>query len=62
MPALPIPLAAPDAPVRLDVKAVLDRAYDDADYGKYIYQETPVPALSAAAESWAQAIVSGVRR
>ncbi len=45
LPVLPIPLAAPDAPVRLDLKAVLDRAYDAADYGKYIYQETPVPAL-----------------
>jgi hypothetical protein len=47
LPVLPVPLAAPDAPVRLDLKAVLDRAYDDADYGKYIYQETPSPPLSA---------------
>lgn len=61
LPALPIPLEPPDPPVRLDLKAVLDGAYDDADYGKYIYQETPVPPLSAADETWAQAIISATR-
>jgi Protein of unknown function (DUF4058) len=58
LPVLPIPLALPDPPVRLDLKAVLDRAYDDADYGKYIYQETPDPPLSAADEAWARALIS----
>jgi hypothetical protein len=59
LPVLPIPLALPDAPVRLDLKAVLDRAYDDADYGKYIYQETPDQPLSAADETWARALILG---
>jgi hypothetical protein len=55
LPNLPIPLAENDPPVHLDLKAVLDRTYDQADYGKYIYQETPEPPLSADDEAWARA-------
>jgi hypothetical protein len=54
LPKIPIPLAAPDADVFLDLRAVLDRAYDGADYGKYIYDETPEPPLSAEDEAWAK--------
>lgn len=57
LPVIPIPLAAPDPPVRLDVRAVLDRAYDAADYSKYVYQETPDPALSQEDEAWARQFV-----
>ena len=55
LPVLPIPLDDPDPPVSLDLKAVLDRAYDAADYAKYIYQETPEPPLSAEDDTWARA-------
>jgi hypothetical protein len=57
LPVIPIPLAAPDLPVRLDLRAVLDRAYDAADYGKYIYQETPEPPLTPEEEAWARSFV-----
>lgn len=57
LPNLPIPRAEPDPPVHLDLKAVLDRTYDLADYGKYIYEESPEPSLSAEDEAWARAIV-----
>jgi hypothetical protein len=59
LPNLPVPLAENDPPVHLNLKAVLDRTYDLADYGKYIYQETPEPPLSADHEAWALAIAVG---
>ena len=57
LPVVPIPLLAPDPDVSLDLQAVLDRTYDGADYGKYIYGEAPDPPLSAEDEAWAQAFV-----
>jgi hypothetical protein len=53
LPSLPIPLEPPDSDVLLDLKAVVDRAYDAGDYGKYIYQEMPEPPLAAADAEWA---------
>ena len=57
LPIIPIPLSSPDAPVSLDLRSVLDRAYDAADYGKYIYQEKPEPPLNPADEAWARTII-----
>lgn len=57
LPAVPIPLTAPDPPVTLDLQAVLDQAYDSADYGKYIYTETPEPPLAPADAAWARQFV-----
>ncbi len=54
---VPIPLPAPDPDVLLDLQAVLDRTYDAADYGKYIYGETPEPPLSPEDETWARPLV-----
>jgi len=62
LPNLPIPLAETDPLVHLDLKAVLDQTYDLADYGKYIYQETPEPPLSAEDEAWARGIIVGAAR
>jgi hypothetical protein len=61
LPAVPIPLAAPDPSVLLDLQAVLHRVYDAADYGKYIYAETPQPPLSPSDASWAQQFVPSNR-
>jgi hypothetical protein len=57
LPVVPIPLKPPDADVPLDLKAVLDRVYDAADYGKYIYGETPEPPLSEEDAAWARQFV-----
>lgn len=57
LPVIPIPLSAPDPDVLLDLQAVLDRAYDAADYGKYIYSETPEPPLSAEQLAWARQFI-----
>ena len=60
LPVIPIPLIAPDADVSLDLQAVLDRAYDAAQYGKYIYSEVPEPPLSPNDADWAKQFVPSV--
>lgn len=57
LPVVPVPLAAPDPNVSLDLQAVLHRVYDAADYGKYIYGEAPQPPLSPSDAAWAQQLV-----
>jgi hypothetical protein len=57
LPVIPIPLLPPDSDVLLDLQAVLDRTYDAADYGKYIYGETPDPPLSPEDEAWARQFI-----
>jgi hypothetical protein len=57
LPVVPVPLLAPDPDVSLDLQAVLHRTYDAADYGKYIYSETPEPPLSAEDEGWVRQFV-----
>jgi hypothetical protein len=57
LPVIPIPLTAPDPDVLLDLQAVLDRVYDAADYGKYIYSETPEPPLSEEQLAWARQFI-----
>jgi hypothetical protein len=53
LPVVRVPLAAPDPDAHLDLQAVLDRAYDAAGFGTYIYSETPEPPLSADDADWA---------
>lgn len=57
LPLIPIPLSAPDPDVELDLQEVLHRTYDAADYGKYIYAETPDPPLRQEDETWAREII-----
>ncbi|HUY33752.1 MAG TPA: DUF4058 family protein [Pirellulales bacterium] len=53
LPVVGVPLAAPDPHVELDLQAILDRVYDEAGYGRYIYDESPEPALSQDDATWA---------
>jgi hypothetical protein len=57
LPLVPIPLAAPDPDVLLDLQALLHHTYDAAGYGKYIYFETPEPPLAAEDEAWARRLM-----
>lgn len=57
LPSIPIPLRSPDPPVRLDLKQVVDRAYDAAHYERFISQDEPVPVLPAADRAWAAAFL-----
>lgn len=54
LPEIPIPLVAPDADVSLDLQKIVHRVYDAADYGKYIYAESPQPPLSPGDADWAR--------
>jgi hypothetical protein len=53
-------LTAPDPPVWLDLKAVLDRTYDAVGYGKYIYLENSDPPLDENEMKWAREFVPGL--
>jgi Protein of unknown function (DUF4058) len=57
LPRIPIPLAAGDADVHLDLQAVLHRVYDAVNYGNYIYADTPEPPLSEEQAEWAKQFV-----
>jgi hypothetical protein len=61
LPRIPIPLMAPDSPVWLDLKGVLDRTYDGGGYGKYIYEGEPEPSLTEADMKWARGISLGTK-
>jgi hypothetical protein len=53
LPIVQVPLAAPDPDAHLDLQSVLDRTYDAAGFGSYIYSETPEPALAPDDAAWA---------
>ena len=50
-------MKAPDPDARIDLKQVLDRVYDAANYQKYIYQGDPNPPLSAEDAAWVLPLV-----
>jgi hypothetical protein len=60
LPVIPIPLRTPDRAAQLDLQAILNRVYDAAGYGDYIYRREPEPPLSAEDERWAREIVATV--
>jgi hypothetical protein len=57
LPVVPVPLRAPDPDARLDLQAMLHRLYDAANYGKYIYESEPEPALAPEDAAWARQFV-----
>jgi hypothetical protein len=57
LPIIFVPLLAPDPDVPLDLQAVLQRTYEAADYGKYIYTEIPDPPLTAEDQAWASPFI-----
>ena len=57
LPVVPIPLAAPDPAMLLDLQELLHRVYDAAGYGKYIYSDAPSPPLGPADAAWAASLV-----
>ena len=61
LPVIPVPVRAPDSDARLDLQAVLDRIYDDAGYGDYIYEGKPHPRLESDDGDWARQLLQDVR-
>ncbi len=57
LPIVPIPLRDVDEEARVDLRDVLDRAYDEACYEHIIYRGEPEPPLSKADAEWARQFV-----
>jgi len=57
LPSIPIPLRPSDAPARLELKSVIDQAYDAAGYGYYVYDGQPDPPLDIDDAKWAAQFV-----
>jgi hypothetical protein len=53
LPTIPIPLGTDDAPVRVDLQAVLHAAYDDAGYTTELYRNAITPPLPPDDAAWA---------
>jgi hypothetical protein len=60
LPALPVPLRPEHGAVTLDLRACLDKAYDESRYGKRIdYAAGPVPPLRKPDAAWAAELLAG---
>ena len=57
LPALPIPLKAPDKDAALDLATIVNRVYDAAHYQTYIYAGEPQPRLSHEDATWSRQFV-----
>lgn len=57
LPTIPVPLRRGEKEPTIELKAILDRAYDEGAYAYRIYGETLEPPLSEADAEWAKAFV-----
>jgi hypothetical protein len=58
LPVVPIPLRADGPDAQLDLRAVVDRVYDEAGYGYFLYEHPPVSPLDGAEAEWADGLRS----
>jgi hypothetical protein len=58
LPTVPIPLKPSDGDARLDLRAVLDRVYDESGYAYFLYDHEPDPPLTGEEKRWAQSLIS----
>lgn len=61
LPEIPIPLRYGDPDAKLDLQPLLDKLYDAAGYGDYIYRGTPEPPLGAEDATWAEEVIAELR-
>jgi hypothetical protein len=54
LPTILVPLRPGDGDASLDLRAVLDRVYDESAYEDYIYRNTPDPPLAGDDAVWAR--------
>ena len=54
LPVIPIPLRQEDPDARLDLKAALDRVYDEGGFAFLLYDGAPDPPLETEDAAWAQ--------
>jgi hypothetical protein len=58
LPPIPIPLAALDPDVSIDLQAMLHAAYDARSFRKFIYDGEPTPALGSEDAAWARGLLA----
>ena len=58
LPTVPVPLKGADADARLDLRAILDRVYDESGYGYFLYDHEPDPALNDDDANWARSLIA----
>lgn len=57
LPIIPIPLKPSDADARVDLRAALDEAYEDAAYQYRLYKREPEPPLAPEDDAWARGLL-----
>jgi hypothetical protein len=57
LPIIPVPLRAGDGDARLDLRAALNRVYDESGYHYYLYQDEPDPPLASDDDAWARPLL-----
>ncbi len=63
LPSVPIPLAAEEDPVWLDLRKCLDQEYDGGRYDREIdYSQPPIPPLRKSDAQWARKLLAAKRR
>ncbi len=58
LPTVPVPLKIADPDARLDLRAILDRVYDESGYGYFLYDHEPDPALNDDDANWARSLIA----
>ena len=58
LPVIPIPLKPPHPEAALDLRAALDRTYDEAGFEDYLHLAPPDPPLEGADAAWAAGLLA----
>ena len=58
LPIVPVPLRVGDGDACLDLRAILDRVYDESGYPFYLYEREPDPPLAGDDAAWARTLLS----
>jgi hypothetical protein len=59
LPDLPIPLGYEETPIRVPLRRVFDRTYDEGAYAPGLYAHALTPPLSSEEDEWANGIAAG---
>ncbi|MBI4614712.1 MAG: DUF4058 family protein [Planctomycetes bacterium] len=62
LPGISIPLREDDSDVPVDLQALVDRCYEDGDYGDLDYRAQPVPPFAPEDAAWADELLRAARR
>jgi hypothetical protein len=58
LPTVPIPLRVGEPDAHLDLRATLDRVYDEAGYRYFLYEHPPDPPLTGGDAEWAKLLAA----